>query len=180
MAFRFTIIFISLLVVSAFTLSDAPVFMGVMNFYADLVPTSQPVNCTLNTFAFVYDEDGVDTVIASYKNRSTTIWRNATMTWMRHIDEGEEAGFELYSANLTTFTMDRNHSAVIWNIKFFANDTLGNWAESNTVNYSINYLYDWNTYTQYQFPVVETILLLTLGISGLLAMIVIIRKLINR
>lgn len=182
-AFKYMTIFISLMMVSPTILSDSsgPVFRGVGNMYADLVPTNQPVNCSFAPSVVVQDNDGVDSVIACYKNQSTTTWLNSTMVWVRHIDEGEDAGFEQYAANLANFTMDRNHWLVIWNIRYYANDTFDNWVESATMNYSFRYFYEENnSYTSYQFPLVETVILLALGIFGLLALVIIIRKLIDR
>lgn len=177
---KYIIVSISLIMVSPHLAlnSSGPIFKGVGNMNADLVPTNQPVNYTLTQSVDVYDNDGVDTVIACHKNQSTTIWHNATMIWVRHIDEGEHADFEQYSVNLANFTMDRDKWLVIWNIRFFANDTLGNWAESATMNYSIRYFYEENgSYTDvYQFPILETSILLVLGIFGISSLVMIIRR----
>jgi hypothetical protein len=109
------------------TESEGPTFTFEMPNFADLIPGTEPVNLSLNLAVTVTDPDGVDTVIGSYSNRSDPIWRNVTL----HQDLiSGTSGY--YIGHACNFTLDDEHSGVIWDIKFYANDTLGHWNVSET------------------------------------------------
>lgn len=161
--------------------SSGPVFEGIGNLFVDLIPTNQPINLTFTPSVYVFDSDGVDTVIACYRNQSpiwingnlsykTSIWKNASLNWIRHIDDGIYEGYEYYGAYVSNYILDRNHGLVIWNMIFFANDTLGNWNRSIMSNISVCYWY--KSETQYQILTFENILLFLLFASSFVTVVV--------
>ena len=118
----------------AFLLGDleGPVFQFEMPEFADLVPGTGAVNLSLNLAVSVSDPDGVDTVIGSYKNRSESTWRNVTLR-----NDPDAYWHDLYLGHATNYTLDDEHSGVIWDIRFYANDSLGNWNASDITFFSI-------------------------------------------
>jgi len=117
----------------AFLLGDleGPVFQFEMPEFADLVPGTGAVNLSLNLAVSVSDPDGVDTVIGGYKNRSESTWRNVTL----HHDP-DAYWPDLYLGHATNYTLDE-HGWVIWDIRFYANDSLGNWNASDITFFSV-------------------------------------------
>ena len=111
---------------------EGPVFQFVMPEFADLIPGTGAVNLSLNLAVRVSDPDGVDTVIGGYKNRSESTWRNVTL----HHDP-DAYWPDQYLGHAIDFTLDDEHSAVIWDIRFYANDSLGNWNASDITFASI-------------------------------------------
>jgi len=110
---------------------EGPVFQFVMPENADLVPSTGAVNLSLDLAVRVSDSDGVDTVIGGYKNRSESIWRNVTL----HHDP-DAYWPDQYLGHATNFTLDER-GGVIWDIRFYANDSLGNWNVSDITFFSI-------------------------------------------
>ena len=94
-------------------------------FY-DLVPSSVPVEMSLSLSVVVRDEDGIDTVIGSYKKDNDTIWTNTTMSFYAELPEQRH----LYSAEPLNFTLDADNRLMLWDVVFYASDTLGNWNKS--------------------------------------------------
>ena len=43
-----------------------------------------------------------------------------------------------YFAEPINFTLDLDHRIVVWDVKYYANDTLGNWNASGQESYSYN------------------------------------------
>ena len=119
----------------AFALSDStgPEFLDVGNRSGDFYPSTDPVNATLGLSVLVRDPDGIDTVIGSYKNRSESIWKNVTMEV--YSDVGNNT--YLYFAEPLNFTLDNEHRGAEWDLKFYANDSLGNWnySELGSISY---------------------------------------------
>lgn len=117
----------------AFLLCDleGPAFQFSMPENADLVPSTEVVNLSLNLDVRVSDPDGVDIVIGGYKNRSESAWRNVTL----HHDP-DAYWPDVYIGHATNFTLDV-HGGVTWDIRFYANDSLGNWNASNITFFSI-------------------------------------------
>jgi hypothetical protein len=117
-----------------FTLSDTtgPEFLDVGNRSGDYFPSTDPVNATLDLLVLVRDPDGIDTVIGSYKNRSESIWKNVTMEVYGDLGNNTV----LYSAKPLNFTLDKEHRLEVWYVKYYANDTLGNWNVSELVSIS--------------------------------------------
>jgi hypothetical protein len=108
-----------------FALSDStgPEFLDVGNDFADYYPSTEPVNVILRFSVLVRDPDGIDMVIGSYKNRSEPIWKNVTMGI--YSDRGNNT--YRYFAEPLNFTLDNENRGAEWDLKFYANDTLGNW-----------------------------------------------------
>ncbi|MHA1908714.1 MAG: hypothetical protein ACW98Y_15550 [Candidatus Thorarchaeota archaeon] len=124
-----------------YLLSDdqGPEFKDLGNFYADfLTNDTNEARIHLHLFVTVRDSDGIDTVIGSYKDINGTIWRNVTLTlygtlnddWMYYVGDGENV------------TLNLEKRIKIWNVKYYANDTLGNWNVSDVMRNSY-YLMAW-------------------------------------
>ncbi len=110
---------------------EGPAFQFAMPEFADLVPGTGVVNLSLNLAVSVSDPDGVDTVIGSYKNRSKSTWRNVTLR-----NDPDAYYHDLYIGHAINYTLDV-HGGVIWDIRFYANDSLGNWNASDITFFSI-------------------------------------------
>jgi hypothetical protein len=100
----------------------------------------------------VRDPDGIDTVIGSYKNRSESIWKNVTMEVYGDIGNNTF----LYSAKPLNFTLDNEHRLEVWYVKYYANDTLGNWNVSELVSIS-KYLLPSGSQPDYSIVIVVAI-----------------------
>ncbi len=74
----------------------------------------------------VRDEDGFDTVIGSYKKDNDTIWTNVTMSFSAELREQRYR----YSARPLNFTLDADNRLMLWDVVYYASDTLGNWNKS--------------------------------------------------
>lgn len=94
--------------------------------FADLVPSSAPVEITLDLSVVVRDEDGIDTVIGSYRKDNDTIWTNVTMSFSHELREQRYR----YSAEPLNFTLDADNRIMVWDVVYYASDTLGNWNKS--------------------------------------------------
>jgi hypothetical protein len=162
--------------------SSGPVFKGSYLSTAH-VPSNQPVYISITSKVYVYDSDRVDTVIACYKISSTTSWQNTTMNWVQHMDNDSYAGFDYYSANLANFTMIFNTEPTQYyiDIKYYANDTLDNWNESEIFNYAVAYSSDGNP-LDYGFDFASLIvpfdimLPLVLIVSCIIVSVILVRK----
>jgi hypothetical protein len=106
--------------------STPPQFDEVGHMFADLIPSSVPVELTLRLSVVVRDEDGIDTVIGSYKKDNDTIWTNITMSFSRELREQRYR----YSAEPLNFTLDADNRHMVWDVVYYASDTLGNWNKS--------------------------------------------------
>jgi len=106
--------------------STPPQFYEVGERFADLLPSSVPVEITLHLSVVVRDEDGIDTVIGSYKKDNDTIWTNTTMSFYAELTEQRY----LYSARPLNFTLDADNRIMVWDVVYYASDTLGNWNKS--------------------------------------------------
>ncbi len=106
--------------------SSPPQFYEVGHEFADLLPSSVPVEIPLDLYVVVRDEDGIDTVIGSYKKDNDTIWTNATMSVSSELTEQRYS----YSARPLNFTLDADNRLMVWDVVYYASDTLGNWNKS--------------------------------------------------
>ncbi len=106
---------------------EGPAFQFAMPEFADLVPSTGVMNLSLNLAVRVSDPDGVDTVIGGYKNSSESTWRNVTL----HHDSDA-----YWLGHATNYTLDE-YGWVIWDIRFYANDSLGNWNASAITFFSV-------------------------------------------
>ena len=110
-----------------------PQFDEVGKRFVDLVPSSVPVEMTLDLYVIVRDEDGIDTVIGSYKKDNDTIWTNTTMSFYAELPEQRH----LYSAEPLNFTLDADNRNIVWDLLYYASDSLGNWnkSEQGSISY---------------------------------------------
>ncbi|MDH4212508.1 MAG: hypothetical protein OEV85_01190 [Candidatus Thorarchaeota archaeon] len=106
--------------------------MTLMPGFADLIPGTEPVNLILELRVGVSDPDGVSKVIGSYKNNSISEWTNVTMS----LDDSTSNPDD-YVAWPHNYTMTEPSFVVIWDIKFYANDSLNNWNVSSVHQLSI-------------------------------------------
>jgi len=83
----------------------------------------------------VRDEDGIDTVIGSYKKDNDTIWKNTTMSFYAELREQRY----LYSARPLNFTLDADNRLMVWDVVYYASDTLGN--RNKSAQGSISYCF---------------------------------------
>ena len=100
--------------------------------FVDLVPGSEPVTLTLELRVGVTDPDEVSVVIGSYKNESSSEWTNVTM--LEDISSGIP---DDYVAEPLNYTMVGTNWIVIWDVIFYANDSLGNWNTSDLHKMSV-------------------------------------------
>jgi hypothetical protein len=91
------------------------------------------VNFTLSLEVEVTDPDGVDAVIGSHRLDSEAAWHNTTLAYTPMTDHPD-----LYSASVMNYTLGPEHWNVTWYFKFYANDSLGNWATSEVYFQSIS------------------------------------------
>ena len=103
-----------------------PQFDEVGHMFYDSAPSSVPLEFTLGLSVVVRDEDGIDTVIGSYKKDNDTIWTNTTMSFYAELPEQRH----LYSAEPLNFTLDADNRLMLWDVVYYASDTLGNWNKS--------------------------------------------------
>ena len=123
--------------------STPPQFDEVGKRFADLVPSSIPVEITLHLSVVVRDEDGIDTVIGSYKKDNDTIWTNVTMSFSAELREQRYR----YSAEPLNFTLDADNRNIVWDLLYYASDTLGNWNKSEQGSISYCFFTADETYT---------------------------------
>ena len=113
-----------------------PAFRDVGNHFADALYSPENISMQLVITVQVFDEDGVAAVIGSYKEDSAFAWNNLTLEhWYTTSD-----GWDHYIGYGPTFNLTVNNPTRVWNVKFHANDTAGNWNVSNQANYSYNML----------------------------------------
>ncbi|MHA2135770.1 MAG: hypothetical protein ACW99J_18085, partial [Candidatus Thorarchaeota archaeon] len=121
-----------LLVLAGSSQSSGPSFdLTGMPGFSDLVSGTEPINRTLELRVGVTDPDGVSTVIGSYKNSSETEWTNVTM--VRDMSYADD-----YVAEPLNYTIVGAHFLVVWDIIFYSNDTLDNWATSELFRMSVS------------------------------------------
>lgn len=124
-----------------FVLSDdqGPEFRNLGNFYADFLGNdTNEVLARLHLIVSVHDADGIDTVIGSYKDINGTTWSNVTLPLTKIYDDG----WRSYSGRGENVTLTSEMRLKIWNVKYYANDSLGNWNVTDVQRYSY-YLFVW-------------------------------------
>ncbi len=112
-----------------------PQFDEVGHMFFDWVPSSVPVESSLGLLVVVRDEDGIDTVIGSYKKDNDTIWTNVTMSVSAELREQRYS----YSARPLDFTLDTDNRLMVWVVVYYASDTLGN--RNKSAQGSISYCF---------------------------------------
>ncbi len=120
--------------VEPFTVSDdsGPVFdLTRLPDFVDLIPGSEPVIFSLELRVGVSDPDHVDTVIGSYSNNSEN-WVNITLNYDESTSYPDD-----YAAHALNCTIPGGYSVTSWNMRFFANDSLGNWNVSQLKTVSV-------------------------------------------
>ncbi len=105
----------------------------------------------------VEDPDGIETVIASYRNQTEGQWSNITM---QDIDENSTRS--RYRAYLHVEVPEPG--VYVWDIRYVANDTLGHSSVSDIVQHS----YGWN----WPDPDPTPIIVLAIGGAGTLILAV--------
>ena len=121
--------------VERFIISDdsGPIFdLTRLPDFVDLIPGSEPVIFSLDLRVGVSDPDHVDTVIGSYNNNSDD-WVNISLNYDESTSDPDD-----YAAHALNYTIPGGTSHTIWNIRFFANDSLGNWNVSRLKTMSVS------------------------------------------
>jgi hypothetical protein len=114
---------------NALSNSQGPIFSGYSDSYADGFSSE-----TIITFAVtVEDPNGIESVIASYRNQTESQWSNITM---QNMDENYTKS--RYEAFLHVNVSEPG--VYVWDIQYGANDTLGLSSVSDVIQYS----YRWN------------------------------------
>ncbi|MFQ5831303.1 MAG: hypothetical protein ACE5H4_01195 [Candidatus Thorarchaeota archaeon] len=109
---------------------QGPTFSDYRDSYADGFDPE-----TIITFLVtVEDPDGLETVIASYRNRTEGLWSNITMQ-----DVDENSTRSRYRAYLHVEVPEPG--VYVWDIRYVANDTLGHSGVSDVVQHY--YTWDW-------------------------------------
>jgi hypothetical protein len=116
---------------------QGPEFRDIGNSFHDLLPNeTNQANVQLRLSVSLRDFDGVDTVIGSFKDINGTVWSNVTLglygtqndNWLYYTGRGENV------------TLGPEMRLKVWNVKYYANDSLGNWNVSE-VGKSSYYLF---------------------------------------
>ena len=118
---------------------QGPEFKDLADHFRDLLPASEKenyANTQLQLFVPVRNSDGIDTVIGSYKDINGTTWTNVMLTLSAEL----ENGWKSYAGGGENVTLTPEMRLKIWNVKYYANDTLGNWNVSDVVKSSYNFL----------------------------------------
>lgn len=137
-----------------------PLFYDVGNRFTDCTFNEEGISLQLIIGVNVFDEDGIDTVIGSYKEESATIWSNITLTYDYSFNNGREH----YTGNGPTFNLTPTSRYMVWNAVFYANDTLGNWNKSSQGNYIYNMFGPQTTSIPPTVAIIGTVISLTLVI----------------
>ena len=124
--------------ITPFTLSDekGPEFRDVTDVFIDAIPESDINHFTLELYVLVFDVDGISTVIGSYREQNETEWNNSTLT-LNHVFETD---WQSYIGNATDFTLSREYPTRVWEVRYYACDSMGNWNSTDIVQYSYNLL----------------------------------------
>ncbi len=154
--------------------STPPQFDEVGHMFADLIPSSVPVELTLRLSVVVRDEDGIDTVIGSYKQDNDTIWTNITMSVYAELSEQRY----LYSARPLNFTLDADNRHMVWDVVYYASDTLGNWnkSEQGSISYCFFPAQDDSTPIIVVIGVAIVCMIVCIVVVSIVVVIVVIRK----
>jgi len=152
-------------VACSFALSsdNGPTFSVYGDFYGDFVGSSGAVVLGVT----VMDEDGVDTVIGSISNVTEAVWHNVTLVESSTVPDD-------YYGSYHVDLPGAGHTYVS-HVKYYANDTLGNW---NTSNVTHQYLTN-----QDLWGFQRTLLLIlefSVGASVIAAVLVVVRRRRNR
>jgi len=147
----------------AFSSDNGPTFSEYGDFYVDYLGDSGGVDLRVT----VTDEDGVDTVIGSLSNVTEAVWLNVTL-----VESSTLPG--RYSGSYGVDLPEAGHTYV-YHVKYYANDTLGNW---NTSNVTHQYLTNLDL-----FGFQRTLLLIlgfSVGASVIAAVLIVVRRRRNR
>ena len=92
-----------------------------------------PISHLLNFTITVSDDDGIDKIIASYKHRIHTIWTNITMQKQQITNTTVISTLSLdFAVNMEVFSSYEDGDNIDVDLRFYANDTEGNWGEVQT------------------------------------------------
>jgi hypothetical protein len=131
---------------------QGPIFSDYGDSYADGFSPETIITFTVT----VEDSNGVESVIASYRNQTESQWSNITM---QNVDENNtKSRYEAYlHVNV------HEPGVYVWDIRYVANNTLGYSSVSDTIQHS----YGWN------WPDPDPTPVIVLAISGVGALIVV-------
>jgi hypothetical protein len=121
-----------------FSASDnqGPIFRGIGDTYADALQDSDIEYFSLSFSIYVSDEDGIGIVIGSYKEQNRSYWNNITLG----LNHEFEDGWKNYIGYGPNFTLTSEYRTRVWDVKYYACDSLGNWNASSEMKYSYNLL----------------------------------------
>lgn len=121
--------------------------------------------------AHVNDSDGVDTVLFRFKKRQEETWINRSTV----IIEGDEVDGE-YQGNITWKIPWPEKVGVRFQLKVWANDTLGNWNETIPLNVSYGYYIICTTAISQDNNWFLTLVPITIGSLMFLVLMIILNK----
>ncbi|MHA1882203.1 MAG: hypothetical protein ACTSUO_04080 [Candidatus Thorarchaeota archaeon] len=121
------------LIESEFTISDdsGPTFTLPLPMYCTCAWGEGFHEFAVDVDVVVTDADGVDTVIGSYCLRGNTQWTNISLERINPASTTYSFTF----AELLFLPFDLDTNEIIFDMIFYANDTLGNWAQSDGLLY---------------------------------------------
>lgn len=124
---------------SKFSISDdsGPSFLiPIQHTFLDCAWSEGIHEFSVDSYVTVTDSDGVDMVIGSHRCRNRTQWTNISLVRI-------ESESSVYAFSYTE-TVDLKLSdgyLIIFDMVFYANDSLGNWAKSDIANYTQGAVY---------------------------------------
>ncbi len=92
---------------------------------------------SVDTHVTVTDSDGVDMVIGSHRCRNRTQWTNISLARIE-----SESSVYAFSFTETVDLKCSDGGLIIFEMVFYANDSLGNWAKSDIANYTQGAVYN--------------------------------------
>jgi hypothetical protein len=108
---------------------ELPVYLPLHIDCAITAPVSYLENFTIT----VSDDDGVDTIIGSYKYKIHTTWTNITMTKQEITNTTVKSTLSLnFTVNWDIFNSYEDGDYIDVDLRFIANDTVGNWGVKQT------------------------------------------------
>ncbi|MGY5881026.1 MAG: hypothetical protein RTV31_12290 [Candidatus Thorarchaeota archaeon] len=134
--------------------SEGPTFSDYSDFYADFLNESASVWFHVT----VTDSDGVDLVIGSTKEVSEHLWHNVTLI-------ASESDPNRYYGHYPVILP--SPGSLVFEVKYFAADSLDNWNVSDTVHHNLNNI-------GMSSPELDSVLVVTVSAIAVTAVVLII------
>ncbi len=106
---------------------QGPTITPEMPNFIDTIGTGECDEYPLVLRAGVNDSAGVSQVIGSYCNRLDGVWHNVTMSVSPEFESRV-----VYESEPINYTLCNHNTSVVWDIIFYAQNSLGIWSTENT------------------------------------------------